>query len=536
MKSERLLSEITEETLRELIEKETGIENVVPEPNNGEPALGSPNDFNITTQRTESKENCQREAKSDLLDDSNKQLIELRRSRSNEKKKHVFSNEALNSGFYKKFFKQKRLLGKGSFGITYECDHVLDKFVLGTYAVKVISLLNIKANVRALLKEIKLMDILEHPNIIGFRHAWVENYQLTNDGPSIPYMFISMEFASEGNLYNFIIDDSKEGRQRRAQEMSRLDPPVNTALGGGLGPHTGHKCLEEVFIWKLFQDLTMALHYIHIKGVCHRDIKPENILLSKTIRRVKRTSKNNWEPEYHSCPKCLISDFGAAILLDKDGIVIDDIGVGTMDDSFGSCHFSGPEVREANWTTKADIWSLGLVLYFMAFARVPFEQISSRSVMYQCLNKGNEVWFPYNHRRSPEIVQLIKRMTSRNPDNRPSSNQLNRLVMKIVMKLRQQNQPTIPNYDGDVWMMSRSIDEEVIEHGYENYLDLSSPENRKQPREHQQALTSPLQTWSPRGFLGLIVEELGSSNPVVNLPMLEPSPSGAEESMDERKY
>jgi len=408
-------------------------------------------------------------------DSRNKQVVQIRRSRSSDQREDILSDEALNTGFFKKFFKQKRKLGKGSFGITYECEHVLDKFVLGTYAVKVISLLNSVANLRALLKEIKLMDILKHPNIVGFRHAWVENYQPAIDGPRIPCMFISMEFASEGDLYSFIIDDSEEGKLRRKREMFRTkNTPIKTALGGGRGPHTGHKCLEEAVIWKLFQDLTMALDYIHIKGVCHRDIKPDNILLTRTIRRVKRTSRNNWEPEYHQFPKCLITDFGAAILLDKDGIVIDDIGGGDMDESFGNCHFSGPEVRESNWTTKADIWSLGLVLYFMAFARVPYEQISSRTVMYQFLSKGRELDFPYEHGRSPEMVQLIKSMTGRNPNSRPSARQVHTMVMKIVMKHRQQNQLTSPHHISEEWENLRSIDDGT--HGCKNYLDLTTTE------------------------------------------------------------
>jgi len=334
----------------------------------------------------------------------------------------------------------------------------------------------------------------------------VENYQPAINGPSIPCMFISMEFASEGNLYNFIIDDSEEGQQIRTRKMfRRVHPPVKTALGGGLGPHTGHKCLEERVIWKLFQDMTMALHYIHIKGVCHRDIKPDNILLSKTIRRAKRTSRNNWEPEYHSCPKCLITDFGAAILLDKDGIVIDDIGGGVMDDSFGNCHFSGPEVRESNWTTKADIWSLGLVLYFMAFARVPFEQISSRSVMYQCLNKGTELYFPYEHRRSPEMVQLIKSMTSRNPDHRPSASQLNRKVTEIVMKTRQQKKL-------DEYVGMRSIEDGTIEHSYKNYLDLTITEKRNQLREYRHGMAFSPRTCCSIKNLELSIKQLSSLN------------------------
>jgi len=309
--------------------------------------------------------------------------------------------------------------------------------------------------------------------------------------------------------------------------------PVKTALGGGLGPHTGHKCLEEAVIWKLFQDLTMALDYIHIKGVCHRDIKPDNILLTKTIHRVKRTSTNNWEPEYHASPKCLITDFGAAILLDKDGIVIDDIGGGAMDESFGNCHFSGPEVRESNWTTKADIWSLGLVLYFMAFARVPYEQISSRSVMYQFLSKGKDLDFPYEHRRSPEMLQLIKSMTSRNPNNRPSASQAHTMVMKILMKQREQKQLTSPHYINEEWEMSlKSIEDGTIDHGHKNWLDLTTIESRNQLRAYRHGVTTSPRSWSTTRGIEHNVEDRVPNLGVVALSMPDLSPSAAEQAGD----
>lgn len=83
-----------------------------------------------------------------------------------------------------------------------------------------------------------------------------------------------------------------------------------------------------------------VLHFIHNRGVTHRDIKPGNILL---------TSKN-----YDEC-HLKISDFGIAKILERDQTLTDK----------GTKAFKAPEVESGHYTYKIDIWSAGVVLYYM---------------------------------------------------------------------------------------------------------------------------------------------------------------------------
>jgi NIMA (never in mitosis gene a)-related kinase len=45
--------------------------------------------------------------------------------------------------------------------------------------------------------------------------------------------------------------------------------------------------LDEDLIWKLFFQLTLALHHCHKKKILHRDLKPANIFIDSTRSNIK---------------------------------------------------------------------------------------------------------------------------------------------------------------------------------------------------------------------------------------------------------
>ncbi|MDO0914508.1 serine/threonine-protein kinase [Streptomyces sp. DT2A-34] len=143
-----------------------------------------------------------------------------------------------------------------------------------------------------------------------------------------------------------------------------------------------------------------ALAASHADGVVHRDLKPANVLLQQ--------NGGQMHP--------MLTDFGIARLADSPGLTRTHEFVGTP-------AYVAPESAEGRPQTSAvDIYGAGILLYELVTGRPPFGGGSALEVLHQHLSAE-----PRRPSTVPDpLWTVIERCLSKNPDERPSAENLAR--------------------------------------------------------------------------------------------------------------
>lgn len=202
-------------------------------------------------------------------------------------------------------------------------------------------------------REGRVLARLNHPNIVT----------VYDFGTSGGFYYLLMEFVDGANL-------------RQAMQAGRFSPAE--ALG-------------------LVPKVCEALQYAHEKGVLHRDIKPENILLD---------AKGQLK----------IADFGIAKLTGSDPANVTLTNAGA---ALGTPHYMAPEQLEKPATVdhRADLYSLGVVLYELLTGELPIGRFSAPSaktpmhsnvddVVFRTLAKDRELRFQTAQEMKVRVEEL----------------------------------------------------------------------------------------------------------------------------------
>ena len=140
-----------------------------------------------------------------------------------------------------------------------------------------------------------------------------------------------------------------------------------------------------------------ALDAAHRAGFVHRDVKPGNILVTPDGR-------------------VLLTDFGIAKGLDGgDDLTSDNVMMGTAK------YLSPEQVRGRKLDGRADLYSLGLVLYECLAGRVPFIGETDADTALARLQRDPTDLARLRPTLSRGLVDLIHRLLARNPNRRPAS-------------------------------------------------------------------------------------------------------------------
>jgi eukaryotic-like serine/threonine-protein kinase len=213
-------------------------------------------------------------------------------------------------------------------------------------------------------REIMLLARLQHPNIVPII--------ATGQAAGLPYFTMPMV----------------EGESLRARLMRSGELPVSEVV-------------------RIMRDVTAALAYAHEHGVLHRDIKPDNILLSR----------------HHA----LVADFGVAKAISDSaaasGTVTDPANepLTSFGVALGTPTYMAPEqaLADPGIDGRADLYSLGVVVYEMLAGQPPFSGRSQQAILGA---HRTEVATPVIERRPatpPLLAALVMRCLEKRPADRP---------------------------------------------------------------------------------------------------------------------
>lgn len=253
----------------------------------------------------------------------------------------------------------ERLLGNGSLGAVYLVRHeVLDTI----YALKALFPEVAKENadyVKRFLREAKIATRIRHPNLVAVHDCGYDE--------SRELYYIVMDYVSGGDLRQAL------------------------AFAGRFAPD---RAVEVVLQVASALDAAQEYH------VVHRDIKPENIMIQPdgTVKLV---------------------DLGIA---KADGLR--DSLCTEAESVFGTPAYVAPEqaVDASAVDVRADIYSLGVVLFEMIAGRVPYDGPNAPQILVQTLSTEP---FPdirdINPDVKPELAIIIRRMCVKERDRRIAS-------------------------------------------------------------------------------------------------------------------
>jgi len=252
-------------------------------------------------------------------------------------------------------YEKGSVLGRGASGVAYIVRSKRDPRL--QYVAKEICVARTdEKRRREAFAESQLLRTLSHEHIVACLDVFQEQ----------DLMHIVMEYANGGDLSRRIQHQRAEGR-----------------------------LLTEHTVMGLFVQICTALHYIHSRKVLHRDLKPPNIFVVG-------------EGELGTCALKL-GDFGIAKLIDST--------LGQVNSTVGTPSYLSPEIcKNHPYGIKADVWSLGVVLYELACLKVPFHagNLPAMALMI-CTSEPKPVPDEYGS----ELSVLVKALLQKEPNNRP---------------------------------------------------------------------------------------------------------------------
>jgi len=257
-------------------------------------------------------------------------------------------------------YRLERLIGKGAAGVVFEATHeIIGKRVALKWLYP-----QLAANAtvaKRFLREARAANTVDHPNVVEIYDA----------GKHEDSLYLVLELLRGEPLSTYL--------DRGAPNPTDLVQTIMPALRGVFAAHE--------------------------RGVVHRDLKPDNIFLCLPRRGRAGGAK--------------VLDFGISKLRDPDAMG-KLTGAGTF---LGSPYYMAPEQIADSSTVdeRADVYSVGVMLYEGLTKRLPFEGDSLPELFFRITNKEPTKPSLINITVTPGLEAVVLKAMAVNPDDRYES-------------------------------------------------------------------------------------------------------------------
>ncbi|KAI0752666.1 kinase-like protein [Daedaleopsis nitida] len=218
-------------------------------------------------------------------------------------------------------------------------------------------------------------------------------------------IYLIMEFCAGGDLANYI---KKRGR------VEGLEYVPSPGAAPTYYPHPKSGGLDEIVVRSFLRQLARAIKFLRQRNLIHRDIKPQNLLL------------NPAGPDEYSrghplgVPVLKVADFGFARFLPQAMMA---------ETLCGSPLYMAPEILSyQKYDSKADLWSVGAVLYEMAVGKPPY-RAQNHIELLKKIDNSKGIKFP------DEDPQMLARAQAKGEELKPVPSDIKMLIRSLLKRV-----------------------------------------------------------------------------------------------------
>ncbi|KNE63775.1 ULK/ULK protein kinase [Allomyces macrogynus ATCC 38327] len=313
-------------------------------------------------------------------------------------------------------------IGRGSFATVYRAIDGTSSRVVAIKAIPLAKLTRkLLANLHSEIEILRKLAALHHPNIVNLVD-W-ERHEARK------HVYLVMDWCEWGDLAAFLRKHTKraagplaDAASLHAWAQATVRDPTSLAVGHPHAMPVGGRWggIYHPFAMYLLGQLVSALEFLHRHSLMHRDLKPQNLLLTPPVLpSAARAAAAGFSPLFpvtaqHAArflspedlddasdtasvttalqllprlPDVKLADFGFARYLPTPTSLAETL--------CGSPLYMAPEIlRYEKYDQKADLWSVGVILYELWFGRVPYRAQNHIELLRKIERGRDHVRFP----------------------------------------------------------------------------------------------------------------------------------------------